>query len=166
MAVAVVIILLGILFHVNRQLQKERIIKRQKETIEQKEKALGDADVALQRKQEQNDYLSHLVLSANSDVLPEEVIKMFQDAAVGKARITTDKQWQQLLAALDTRYPHFSQQVLECCPDISPDKMHIACLLKMGMDNAAIKNVTELPKSTFYRLVKQLNKDLGELLLP
>ena len=121
MALAVVIILLGTLYHVNRQLQKERLIKKQKETIEQKEKALDDADVALQKKQEQNDYLSHLMLSANSDVLPEEVIKMFQDAAVGKARITTNTQWQQLMAALDTRYPHFSRQVLERCPDISPE---------------------------------------------
>lgn len=165
-AVAVIIILLGILYHVNRQLQKERLIQKQQATIAQKERALDDADAALHKKQEQNEYLSHLMLSANSDVMPEEIISMFQDAAVGKIRITTDTQWQQLMVALDTLYPQFTKRVLERSPDISTDKMHIACLMKLGMSNASVKNITELPKSTFYRLMKQLNKDLGDLLLP
>ena len=165
-AASIVVILLGILYHVNRQLQKELLIKKQERMIVEKDKALDDADAAIQKKQEQNDYLSQLMLSANSDQLPEEVWKLFQDAAMGKVRITTDTQWQQLMVAIDRLYPQFTQSVLERCPDISPDKMHIACLIKTGMDKTSIKNITELPKSTFYRLLNQMKGELGDLLLP
>ena len=84
-----------------------------------------------------------------------EIIDKFKKASEGQNNIT-EKEWQELFAAVDKLYPGFSAMVQNKIPKISNELLITAYLLKIGMTNPQIMRLTNFPHQTEWRIIKKI----------
>ena len=118
----------------------------------------------IERQRVVNDNLAQLALSARMEASPSEVLDRFHAAALGQGTIGDDD-WRELYAALEQLYPDWGSGVLAAWPDIKPDQLHIACLMKSGLKDAEITRLMPQNRSTVYRKITRVREHLGTALL-
>lgn len=165
----------------DRILSNENDIKDAKELILQKEGEIVKKRHELRMLIANNDKLSALLLKAENDskkLIAQnreltkltlmgnlsddagEIIEKCKKAAIGKY-ILSDEEWRELLAAIDKIYPEFTYEVQAKFKRIKEPILRVCYLVKIGLSNPEIVNITGYPPQTVWDRVKRVQAVLG-----
>lgn len=101
----------------------------------------------------QNGSIMQMLHKAELSVKAEDVVQAVKESAKGKHKL--DKaEWSQLFAAVDKLYPDFHKKVIENLGTFSEQQLQVCYLMRIGIDNPRIKNVTDIPRTTIWRWTK------------
>lgn len=115
--------------------------------LQSKSKELGD-------KVEQNKLFLRMLHKSEMELNAEDVIRNIHEASVGRHRITA-REWQQLLTAVDQLYPDFKDALVMRTESLSEEQMKFCYLLRIGLSNPQIQNVTDMSRATVWRWSKK-----------
>ena len=116
--------------------------------MKNKEKELAD-------KIEQNKSLFSLIHRAEFEKNAAEIVSKVQMSAEGMKNMTPSD-WNELYAAIDTMYPDFKSILLDKLGIISGRDMMITYLMRIGLSNRQIMNMTNIPRTSLYRRIRDL----------
>lgn len=149
-AISLFCLLVGIAIYARYRIRMEQKLRQKDQEIKQKGKEVN--------------HLIRRVSAIQAKALPERVLNRFKNAATGKATAPTEDDWDALAASIEQIYPEFTANVLNRCPLIKPEELHVVYLMRAGFNNAEIVNITETSKSTGYRKIRDAGKELSDLL--
>lgn len=163
-ALAIIVLLIVLTAYLSYQRQMEHKLYLHNQVIQNQKEEMRLKDATISEQQHEVGNLIRHTLSSVVLNSPSEVFDRFQNAAKGRGRIKDDIEWEELAATLDLQYPHFITSVYERWPLIKPDELHVVCLMKMGLNNTQIMNVTEQPKTSVYRRIRKIRQNLDDLI--
>lgn len=149
-AISLFCLLVGIAIYARYRIRMEQKLRQKDQEIKQKGKEVTS--------------LIRRVSAIQAKALPEKTLNRFKDAARGKAPVPSEADWDALAASIEQVYPEFTANVLNRCPLIKPEELHVVYLMRAGFNNAEIVNITETSKSTGYRKIRDAGKELCDLL--
>lgn len=149
-AISLFCLLVGIAIYARYRIRMEQKLRQKEQEIKQKGREVN--------------HLIRRVSAIQAKALPEKVLNRFKNAATGKATAPTEDDWDALAASIEQIYPEFTANVLNRCPLIKPEELHVVYLMRAGFNNAEIVNITETSKSTGYRKIRDAGKELSDLL--
>lgn len=142
--------------------EKAQFVESQKKKMEVLNRTIAENEVILVEKQRQIKELVKLTLLEKASIDSGDVVQKFRDASVGKETIS-DKDWRSLATAIESMYPGFSEAVL-AMPRNTDLSIRTAYLLKLGMSNPQIANLTNCPRQSVWNRVVKVKRCLGKLL--
>ena len=111
---------------------------------------LKDAQQDIKNKDRQSQSLIQMLHKTELEKKAEEIVQSVKDAASGKRKLTEDE-WRQLYKAVDDLHPHFRELLTEHIGNFSELQMQVCYLMRVGLSNPQIKNVTDVPRTTIWR---------------
>ena len=147
----------------NRIEAKEKELVTKYSMIETLDVELKNAEDSIKRLMVQNETLTKFALMKKFSAGTEdaaEIIAKYKRAADGKCTLSEDD-WSELIAAVDCVYPNFTSEINERLKDIKLHNLRICYLLKIGMTNPQIVNITGNPPQTVWYRVKRIKEALG-----
>lgn len=111
---------------------------------------LKDAQQNIKNKARQSQSLIQMLHKTELESKAEEIVQSVKDAASGKRKLTEDE-WRQLYKAVDDLHPHFRELLTEHIGNFSELQMQVCYLMRVGLSNPQIKNVTDVPRTTIWR---------------
>ena len=142
---------------------KEKELATKYSMIETLDVELKNAEDSIKRLMVQNETLTKFALMKKFSAGTEdaaEIIAKYKRAADGKCTLSEDD-WSELIAAVDCVYPNFTSEINERLKDIKLHNLRICYLLKIGMTNPQIVNITGNPPQTVWYRVKRIKEALG-----
>lgn len=157
----------------NSDLENE--IERQKDALRAKEASLSDAQIRLQEvtrqteqymdkireqekilaeKMDQNRSLMRLMHKAELESSAGDIVNTVRETSKGKHKMTAGE-WNMLMQAVDELYPDFNAALAAKLGRIDKNELHVCYLMRIGLTNPQIINVTALPHSTVWRWAKK-----------
>lgn len=130
----------------NIKLELQRVNRERAEhesDIKAKERKLSEA-------MEQNKELIRLLHKSELDGKSEDVIKAIEQSVAGRKEMT-QTEWRQLYQAVDRLYPSFNEELLKETGSFSEMQMKVCYLMRIGLSNSQIQNITGLSRSTVWR---------------
>lgn len=143
---------------------KEKELATKYSMIETLDVELKNAEDSIKRLMVQNETLTKFALMKKFSAGTEdaaEIIAKYKRAADGKCTLSEDD-WSELIAAVDCVYPNFTSEINERLKDIKLHNLRICYLLKIGMTNPQIVNITGNPPQTVWYRVKRIKEALGD----
>lgn len=140
----------------------ENELKVLKDKVETLNRSIVENESLLHDKQKQIAELVRLSLLDKATCEYGDVVQKFRSSSVGKKHLT-DADWQDLYVAVETMCPGFSEAVLTM-PRSSDLSKKTAYLLKIGMSNPQIANLTNCSRQTVFDRVKKIRERLGDVL--
>ena len=134
--------------------RSEELVKVQEE-LKAKDEELETNRSILTDKIEQNKSLFSLIHRAEFEKNAAEIVSKVQMSAEGMKNMTPSD-WNELYAAIDTMYPDFKSILLDKLGIISRRDMMITYLIRIGLSNRQIMNMTNIPRTSLYRRIKDL----------
>ena len=152
----------------NRELERQRESLREKDReLEQMNQEIGRYDTELKEKEkqledriEQNKTFVRLLHQSELESSAEEVTRGIKESARGKRQMN-NRDWRQLYRAVDELYPTFHEDVLERLGRISEQQMQVCYLMRIGLTNSEIQNLTDLSRVTAWRWMKRFGEKLS-----
>ena len=114
---------------------------------------LQKAKEELAEKRRQSQTLMQMLHRTEFSVQAEDVVISVKEAARGKRKLEGDD-WLQLYAAVDSLYPGFRDILTERIGTFSEQQMQVCYLMRIGLNNPQIKNVSDVPRTTIWRWTK------------
>lgn len=114
---------------------------------------LQKAKNELAEKRRQSQTLMQMLHRTEFSVQAEDVVISVKEAARGRRKLEGDD-WQQLYAAVDSLYPGFRDILTERIGTFSEQQMQVCYLMRIGLNNPQIKNVSDVPRTTIWRWTK------------
>ena len=115
---------------------------------------IKDREKALEVKIKQNDSLMRLMRKAELEDKSEDVINIVRATSQGESKMNA-KGWKTLIQAVDEMYPDFIVKLVSKHGHIESKELHVCYLLRIGLSNPQIINITNLPHSTIWRWSKK-----------
>lgn len=140
----------------NRLMERDRMLVRSNEQLERQKQELRKAA-------EQNARLSRVRLQNESGAALNEMLKRIRSVC-GENKLQ-DRDWQDLFDAVNREEPDFFRSIQERIRPFSTRKMRICYLLRAGLRPGEIQTATGFPRSTTFRLVRELSEELGDILV-
>ena len=166
---------------VEKILSTERYIKNANELIEQKENEIVKKKSELELLSTTNDKLSEQLLKAQDDfkmlvaqnreltkltlmenlsINAGEIIEKCKRTIKGKY-LLNDEEWKELLGAIGKLYPEFTYEVQAKFKRIKEPMLRVCYLVKIGLSNPEIANITGYPPQTVWDRVKKVRNTLN-----
>lgn len=142
---------------------KEKELATKYSMIETLDVELKNAEDSIKRLMVQNETLTKFALMKKFSAGTEdaaEIIAKYKRAADGKCTLSEDD-WSELIAAVDCVYPNFTSEINERLKDVKLHNLRICYLLKIGMTNPQIVNITGNPPQTVWYRVKRIKEAFG-----
>ena len=167
--IAIMLLCLGYVIHItrrNRQLNKILSLNVEIERVSLQEKNLRDElarkESELNEKMAQNKTLVRLLHQSELTDKAEEVIESIIQVSNGE-KTMSQSDWDQLFSAVDALYPDFKEQMVNKCDVLTEQQIQFCYLLRIGLSNVQIKNVTNLSRVTVWRWMKKFEwvEELG-----
>ena len=167
--IAIMLLCLGYVIHItrrNRQLNKILSLNVEIERVSLQEKNLRDElarkESELNEKMAQNKTLVRLLHQSELTDKAEEVIESIRQVSNGE-KTMSQSDWDQLFSAVDALYPDFKEQMVNKCDVLTEQQIQFCYLLRIGLSNVQIKNVTNLSRVTVWRWMKKFEwvEELG-----
>lgn len=167
--IAIMLLCLGYVIHItrrNRQLNKILSLNVEIERVSLQEKNLRDElarkESELNEKMAQNKTLVRLLHQSELTDKAEEVIESIRQVSNGE-KTMSQSDWDQLFSAVDALYPDFKEQMVNKCDALTEQQIQFCYLLRIGLSNVQIKNVTNLSRVTVWRWMKKFEwvEELG-----
>ena len=121
------------------------------------DKELAEKEKMLTAKMEQNKMFIRLLHQAELESTAEDVVQAVRQSSEGKRKMSlTD--WNQLYRAVDELYPTFKDTFVKKLGAFSEQQMQVAYLMRIGLSNTQIENLTDVSHATIWRWVKKFNE--------
>lgn len=130
-----------------------RVLQRKKNINNElclNEKLLKDAKNRIEEKMHQNLSLMHMLHQTKLEENASDVIMSIRKTSEGKKKFSKNE-WQKLFTAVNNLYPDFKASLLHKAGKISEEQIKVFYLMRIGLTNPQIKNVTDLPRTTIWR---------------
>ena len=167
--IAIMLLCLGYVIHItrrNRQLNKILSLNVEIERVNSQEKDLRDElarkESELNEKMAQNKTLVRLLHQSELTDKAEEVIESIRQVSNGE-KTMSQSDWDQLFTAVNALYPDFKEQMVNKCDALTEQQIQFCYLLRIGLSNVQIKNITNLSRVTVWRWMKKFEwvEELG-----
>ena len=167
--IAIMLLCLGYVIHItrrNRQLNKILSLNVEIERVNSQEKDLRDElarkESELNEKMAQNKTLVRLLHQSELTDKAEEVIESIRQVSNGE-KTMSQSDWDQLFTAVNALYPDFKEQMGNKCDALTEQQIQFCYLLRIGLSNVQIKNITNLSRVTVWRWMKKFEwvEELG-----
>lgn len=167
--IAILLLCLGYVIHItrrNRQLNKILSLNAEIERVSLQEKNLRDElarkESELNERMAQNKTLVRLLHQSELTDKAEEVIESIRQASNGE-KTMSQSDWDQLFTAVNALYPDFKEQMVNKCDALTEQQVQFCYLLRIGLSNVQIKNITNLSRVTVWRWMKKFEwvEELG-----
>ena len=167
--IAIMLLCLGYVIHItrrNRQLNKILSLNVEIERVSLQEKNLRDElarkESELNEKMAQNKTLVRLLHQSELTDKAEEVIESIRQVSNGE-KTMSQSDWDQLFTAVNALYPDFKEQMVNKCDALTEQQIQFCYLLRIGLSNVQIKNVTNMSRVTVWRWMKKFEwiEELG-----
>ena len=127
--------------NINRQLQQSRAELKSKEDM-------------LNSKMEQNQSFLRLLHRSELEGRADDVLEAVKKSAGGTKKMTAED-WRRLYAAVNEIHPDFRSLLTERLGRFTEQQMMVCYLVRAGLTNPQIQNLTGLPRATVWRWVKK-----------
>ena len=127
--------------NINRQLQQSRAELKSKEEM-------------LASKMEQNRSFLSLLHRSELAGRAGDVLEAVKKSACGTKRMTAED-WRRIYAAINEMHPNFTSLLTERLGRFTEEQMQVCYLVRAGLTNPQIQNLTGLPRATVWRWVKK-----------
>lgn len=117
------------------------------------EKLLEDTQGKLEEKRRQSQSLLQMLHHSEMQENATDIVAKVRMAAEGKTKIN-DEDWKELFSAINSVYPDFSDMLLSRTTSLNEQQIQVCYLMRIGMSNPQIRNVTDLPRTTIWRWTK------------
>ena len=116
----------------------------------------------LKEKMAQNKTLLRLLHKSELTGKAEKIIESIRQSSNG-AKTMSQSDWDQLFSAVDALYPDFKEQMVNKCDALTEQQIQFCYLLRIGLSNVQIKNVTNMSRVTVWRWMKKFEwiEELG-----
>ena len=144
---ALLLVCLGFIYHIwkrNRHLKEVVALLEENKAREQQ----------LAEREEQNKAIIKLMHKTELEGTAEEVIEAVRQASTGKREMTA-AEWKQLYCAVDELYPSFKDKLVKELGNYSEQQQQVCYLMRIGLSNPQIQNMTNLSRATVWRWVKK-----------
>ena len=123
------------------------------ERLKSVEKLLEDTQDKLEEKRQQSQSLLQMLHHSEMQENTTDIVAKVRIAAEGKMSFY-DEDWKELFSAINSVYPDFSDMLLSRTTSLNEQQMQVCYLMRIGMSNPQIRNVTDLPRTTIWRWTK------------
>lgn len=123
------------------------------ERLKSAEKLLEDTQGKLEEKRRQSQSLLQMLHHSEMQENATDIVAKVRMAAEGKMSFY-DEDWKELFSAINSVYPDFSDMLLSRTTSLNEQQMQVCYLMRIGMSNPQIRNVTDLPRTTIWRWTK------------
>ncbi|MBR6286821.1 MAG: hypothetical protein IKR18_07540 [Bacteroidaceae bacterium] len=127
-----------------------------KRKIKETEIEVSKKEQLLSEKIRQNQSFIKLLHQSELTDRGDDVISRVRHSADGQCLLTPDE-WNMLLNAVDKQYPDFSKTLAQNIGRANEQEIQVCYLMKIGLTNAQIKNLTFLPRTTIWRWTKKFD---------
>lgn len=134
---------------------QERLSRTTREA-EDLEKELRDKERQLSDRTAQNRLLIGLLHESKLEDKAEDVIQSIRQTSKGMKNMTAAS-WRQLYQAVDELHPKFRDQLSAQFGKLNDQQLKVCYLMKIGLSNLQIRNMTNLSRVTVWRWVKKYN---------
>ena len=144
---ALLLVCLGFIYHIwkrNRHLKEVVALLEENKAREQQ----------LAEREEQNKAIIKLMHKTELEGTAEEVIEAIRQASTGKKEMTA-AEWKQLYYAVDALYPSFKDKLVKELGNYTEQQQQVCYLMRIGLSNPQIQNMTNLSRPTVWRWVKK-----------
>lgn len=117
------------------------------------EKLLEETQGQLEEKRRQSQSLLQMLHNSEMQENATDIVAKVRMAAEGKMSFY-DEDWKELFSAINSVYPDFSDMLLSRTTSLNEQQMQVCYLMRIGMSNPQIRNVTDLPRTTIWRWTK------------
>ncbi len=138
---------LGVIYYIwkrNRHLKEVVALLEENKAREQQ----------LAEREEQNKAIIKLMHKTELEGTAEEVIEAIRQASTGKKEMTA-AEWKQLYYAVDALYPSFKDKLVKELGNYTEQQQQVCYLMRIGLSNPQIQNMTNLSRPTVWRWVKK-----------
>lgn len=133
--------------------RKERAFASSQAEMIRRTMLLEETQGQLEEKRRQSQSLLQKLRHSEMQENADDVIARVRLAADGKRRMD-DADWKRLFSAVDSVYPDFSDMLLSRVTVLNNQQMQVCYLMRIGMSNPQIRNITDLPRTTIWRWTK------------
>ena len=145
---AILLIVLVFVIHIiYKENWHRRIVDSLSSEIEEKEQMLAE-------KEEKNQALISIIHQSELEDKAEDIMNVIRQCAAGK-REMTPADWRQVYRIVDELDQTFREQLLKELGIITDNQMQIVYLMRMGLPNSQIENLTNLSRQTIWRWRKK-----------
>ncbi|MBQ8051943.1 MAG: hypothetical protein IJ197_10320 [Bacteroidaceae bacterium] len=136
--------------------EKDEKVREMNLAIQQQEADIKEKECLLSEKIEQNKTVVRLLHQAELESTAEEVIEGLRQSATGKRHMAPND-WKQLYRAVDELHPTFREDILNRLGRISEQQIQVYYLMRIGLSNTEIQNLTDLSRVTVWRWGKRFS---------
>ena len=167
--VAILLLCLGYVIHItrrNKQMKKILSLNAEIERVNSLDEDLRNQllqkESELKEKMAQNKTLLRLLHKSELTGKAEKIIESIRQSSNG-AKTMSQSDWDQLFSAVDALYPDFKEQMVNKCDALTEQQIQFCYLLRIGLSNVQIKNVTNMSRVTVWRWMKKFEwiEELG-----
>ena len=134
----------------NTQSELDRVsieIENYKSLLREKEQMLEDII-------SQNKSFMRLLHQTKLEGSAQDIIDTVRRSSEGRHELS-DEEWKQLLLAIDKLYPDFTDLLIRKLGRVDRQELRVCYLIRIGLSNPQIQNITNLPRTTVWRWTKK-----------
>lgn len=136
------------LAHTQSELERVTIeIENYKSILKEKEQMLEDII-------NQNKSFMRLLHQTKLEGSAQDVVDAVRRSSEGRHEMS-DEEWKQLLLAVDKLYPDFTDMLIRKLGRVDRQELRVCYLIRIGLSNPQIQNITNLPRTTVWRWTKK-----------
>lgn len=111
-------------------------------------------ELSLEEKIRQNKAFIKLLHQTELEGSATDIVNAVRQSSMGRHDMS-DADWKMLLRAVDELYPTFNDTLARRMGTADRQEMRVCYLIRIGLTNPQIQNITGLPRTTVWRWVKK-----------
>lgn len=115
---------------------------------------LKEKEHLLEEKIDQNKTFIKLLHQTEIEGSANDIIGLVKRASEGKYEMT-ENDWKMFMHAVDELYPTFNDLLVRKTGNADRMELRVCYLIRIGLTNPQIQNITNLPRTTVWRWVKK-----------
>lgn len=143
----VLFVTLGVLWYVYKRYKFTRKLMQTREELDIKKKELEE-------RIEQTSDIMRMLHRSELTTTAEDVANSIKAASEGKYNMNPSD-WLQLYQAVGSLYPNFGDELVKKLKKFNEQQKQVCYLIRIGLTNTQIENVTDLSHATVWRWVKR-----------
>lgn len=141
----------------NIEIEKRKLAK-----VEKTEHEIKEENTKLKNKiEELDEEISRLIINRNKSHSSidcsehiDDITAILEEASCGKKKMT-EKDWTSLQNIIYNLHPYLKLHIALMPEKLSCQQLHVCWLMGLGLSNAQIQNITDIPKTTVWRWTRK-----------
>lgn len=136
-----------------------------KEENRKTEDELRIVTMQLRDRLQQNQTLMQMLHQNKLAAEAEDIVLSIRKAASGIRKLSQEE-WDVFYTAVDNLYPTYKEALIQRIDSLNEKQMRVCYLLRIGLGNSDIQKLTDTPRTTLHRWIKQYRDTLSDFLSP